>query len=324
MMRAEGLMRSCLKTYQTAIFVCILAAVSLAAGAEPMPASKPQPLEPAPEAARPAKTIKVAASIFPVTSIVKEIGDDRVALTTIVQPGSDPHEFEVTPATARAIDEADVVFYIAPSFDGWAIGSEKTGKASQSFEFAKIFGDSLIRTGRDVNPHFWLDPLFAKAMGRAVAGELGRIDPAGKAFFSARADTFSSRIDSLNARAKQQIRESGLKDYVGFHPAWTYFARRYGLNERGVLELTPEQEPSAKRIAGVLQTMKQYNIKFIFAEEFSNPVMARVMATDSNAKVLILDDLGGATRPGRDSYFALINYNVTKMVGAMREVNSGR
>lgn len=296
-------------------------ATALEASSPPMPPSGPDPKSPA---QAPGKVIKVAASIFPISSIVTEIGDDKVAVTTVVPPGSDPHEFELSPASARAVDQADIVFYVSPSFDGWALGSEKTGEPSQSFEFAKIFDDSLIKTGKDINPHVWLDPLFAKTMGAAVAQELSRIDPADQAFFSARASAFSSRADSLNAWARNEIKKSGLKDFVSFHPAWTYFARRYGLVERGVLELTPEQEPSAKRIAEVLRSIKRYGVKLIFAEEFSNRVLAEVMAKDSGARVVVLDDLGGITRPGRDTYFGLIHYNVEKIGDAMREVTPNK
>jgi zinc transport system substrate-binding protein len=325
MIRTEGQMRAIFRRlWILGILVLgfVVFQAVLAAASTPTAASPPDPYSDKPAPQEP--VIKVVASIFPISNIVTEIGDGKVNVTTIVQPGADPHEFEVTPMTALAIDRADIVFYISPSFDGWAVGSEKTGIASRSFEFAKIFDDSLIRTGRDINPHIWLDPLFAKTMGQAVAQELSRIDPAHAEFFLTREAIFSSSIDSLDAWVKAEIRASGLKDFVSFHPAWTYFARRYALRERGVLELTPEQEPSAKQIAEVIRMMKRQGIKLVFAEEFSNLALAEMVAQDSGARVIVLDDLGGETRPGRDTYSGLIRYDVTKMADAMREVAPNR
>jgi zinc transport system substrate-binding protein len=264
-------------------------------------------------------SVRVAASIFPVASIVREIGGDRVAVTTIVPSGADPHNFEVTPTTARAIEEADVVFLVARPFDGWAIRDANPKQHPSPVEFQKVFEDSLVRIGKAVNPHFWLDPMFAKEMGVVVAKELSRIDSSGSAYYAARARVFVSRMDSLDASIASRLARSGFKAFVSFHPAWTYFARRYGLEERDILELTPEQEPSAKWIAKVLKDMKQNRVRFILAEEFSNKALAKAVAKESGAEVIVLDPLGGEARPGRNSYFALLDYNVSKLEEAARQ-----
>lgn len=281
-----------------------------------------------PRPAQPA-TVKVAASIFPLADIARQIGADRVSVTTIIPPGSDPHSFELTPTGARAVDEADLVLLVAKHFDGWAVGgadrrghrrpaAETSPGASKTIEFAAFFGDSLVKTGRDVNPHFWLDPAFARKMAVTVAARLAEIDPGNSAEYDRRSAIFVARLDSLDAVIRMRLEKSGFKEYVAFHPAWTYFARRYGLVERAILERTAEQEPSAKWISQVLKTMKQHGIKVIIAEEFSNKALAETMAGDSGAEVVVLDPLGGAGRPLRDSYVSLMDYNVRLIEEAMR------
>lgn len=301
-MRAGGLTAGCRLAI---ILMCAALWLPPAASAH---AGNPSPTAP----------VKIAASIFPVADIARQVGGDKVTVTTIIPSGSDPHNFEITPTGARAVSEADLVLLIAKHFDGWAMGSGDAKRTSKFIEFETIFEDSLIRTGRDVNPHFWLDPMFARAMGAAVASELVRLDPANRAYYEAHADTFAVKADSLDASIRARLLRSGFKEYVAFHPAWTYFARRYGLVERAVLERTPEQEPSAKWISQVLKTMKVHKVKVIIAEEFSNKALAQTMASDSGAKLIVLDPLGGADRQGRNSYTALMDYNVHLIEEAAR------
>jgi zinc transport system substrate-binding protein len=258
-----------------------------------------------------AAALKIAASIFPVATIAQEIGGDKASVTTIVPAGSDPHNFELTPTTARALQDAQLVFLIGGHFDGWIPTGSGPMKPSRLRSFMPLFEDSLIRTGDEINPHFWLDPLFAKRMGLVMARDLAEADPADSTYYLARAATFAARVDSLHASVKARLAESGFDQYVAFHPAWTYFARRYGLAERGILEMAPEQEPSARWVAAILKTIKDYGVKFIVAEEFSNKVLARMLAGDSGAEVIVLDPIGGTGIPGRDSYFHLMNYNLS-------------
>jgi ABC-type Zn uptake system ZnuABC Zn-binding protein ZnuA len=150
-------------------------------------------------------------------------------------------------------------------------------------------------------------------MGKVVGRELARLDPAGSSVYAARTEAFTARIDSLDAVLRATLAGSDAREFVALHPAWTYFARRYGLTERDVLELTPEQEPSAKRIARVLKDMKRRGIKVILSEEAAPEELVRMVAKESGARVIVLDLLGGETKPGRNTYFALMGYNASKL-----------
>jgi zinc transport system substrate-binding protein len=305
-MRSKGLARAAATAIAATAIAAVVAGAMIVAGAHAQPK------------ANPAGKVKVTASVFPLAAIVSEVGGGKVSVTTVVPPGSDPHNFEMTPMTAKAIEQADLIFLVGGHFDRWILGSGFSGAASRAHEFLGVFGDSLIKTGEETNPHIWLDPLLAKRMGVVAGEELSRVDPANRAYYESRAAVFSAAMDSLHASLKARLRKSGFRAYVAFHPAWTYFARRYGLEERAILELTPEQEPSARWIARVLKTMKDAGIKFVIAEEFSNKALAQMVAGDSGARVVVLDPLGGGDRPGRDSYAALMNYNLAVIEEAAR------
>ncbi|HVP58360.1 MAG TPA: metal ABC transporter substrate-binding protein [bacterium] len=260
-----------------------------------------------------APQVRAVATIFPVASIVREIGGERVAVTTIVSSGVCPHEFEIAPAAAKAIDQADVVFMVARCFDGWVIPAGGIPKGPAWVEFAQAVRDSLIRIGDTFNPHFWLDPRLAGEMGKTVGRELARIDPADSAFYADRTKIFTARIDSLDAALRATLADTDAKEFVALHPAWAYFAKRYGLVEQDVLEMSPEQEPSAKWIGRVLKDMKRHSIKVVIGEEAAPQELVQMVARESGARVIVLDPLGGETKPGRNTYFALMGYNASKL-----------
>jgi zinc transport system substrate-binding protein len=267
--------------------------------------------------------VDVVASIFPIATIVQEIGGNRVSVTTLVPGGTDPHHFELSPRTAKALHDADVLITIGGHFDRWVPQASAATRSTINLELHKMFGDSLIPIKDSFNPHFWLDPLFANAMGRAVYMALCTVDLAGCSYYEARARLFASRIDSLHASAKQRLRRTGFESFVSFHPAWSYFARRYGIREAGTIEISHDQEPSARHIAGVVRTIRDEGVNYIVAEAFSNRDLADGIASQTGAAVIVLDPIGGTDRQGRDSYFGLMDYNIS-VIERTKGINSAR
>jgi zinc transport system substrate-binding protein len=262
-------------------------------------------------------SLKVVASIFPLASIVQEIVGDKLTVTTIVPSGADPHHFELTPSSARAIHEADVVFMVGGHFDEWVLGPDIGGKSRPRFvKFSEILRDSLIPLGESFNPHLWLDPLLAKKMAGVVDTILIGMESPNSDYFHARAQAFCSKIDSLHESTLSRLKQSGFTVFVSLHPAWSYFARRYGLNEIDTIEMSHDQEPSVKHIAAVIAKMRKTGTRFILAEEFTNKGLADAVASQTGAEVILLDPMGGSDRPGRDSYLSLIEYNVSLMARA--------
>jgi zinc transport system substrate-binding protein len=269
--------------------------------------------------------VEAATSIFPISAIIREVGGENVKITTIVPAGSDPHHFELTPKKAKALHEADVVFVIGGSFDRWMLPAEREVDGTYLLiEFHRAFKDSLIPLGTSFNPHFWLDPCFAKEMTRIVSVALCTVDLPNCDYYRENAEAFIEKLEFLHLTSEERLRQTGFKDYVALHPAWTYFARRYGLSEHNVVEISHEAEPSAKHIAEVVNQMKRYGIRFILAEEFSNLDLVRGVASHTGARIVLLDPLGGEDRPGRDSYVSLISHNISVIEDSTMPVEARR
>ena len=257
-----------------------------------------------------AAPVKVVASIHPISALAREVGGDKVDISTIIPPGADPHSFELTPGKARAIHEAKVIMLIGGHFDEWILPqADDCETIYMVIRFNEAFTDSLIPLEGSFNPHFWLDPMFAAEMTRIIAVALCTVDSDNCEYYSARAGKLITALVELRISGRERLAASGFTAFVGLHPAWTYFARRYGIREVATLEVSHESEPSARHIADVIRRMTSDGVKFLIAEEFSGLDLARSVADGAGAEIILLDPLGDENKPDRNMYEDLMNHN---------------
>ena len=108
-----------------------------------------------------------------------------------------------------------------------------------------------------------------------------------------------------------------VRDYVCFHPAYTYFSRRYGLKEVGVIEAAPGREPSPGHLQKIINAIKQTGVKAVLAEPQFSPRVAEIIAREAGVKVLFIDPLGGRPPYGSD-YIKLMRHNLAVLAQAMQ------
>jgi zinc transport system substrate-binding protein len=182
-------------------------------------------------------------------------------------------------------------------------------------EKALLAGDADDEGGH--NPHFWLDPALAQRQVEAIASALIMVDPDNKAFYLENASNYIAELRSLDEEIKGVTDSFSIRKFITSHPSWIYFAQRYGLDQAAVIEEAPgKEDTSAEYIAQVIDTARDLNIKVIFAELQFSTKSADTIAHDTGAKVLLLDSIGGVS--GRDSYIAMMRYNVGLMAEAMQ------
>jgi zinc transport system substrate-binding protein len=164
----------------------------------------------------------------------------------------------------------------------------------------------------------WLDPVLVRSLAGRICQALIQIDPNHAGEYRQRRDDYQKRLDLLHGTIEETVTGFRIKEYVTFHPAWSYFSRRYGLEEVGVIQESPGRDPTPRQIEKIVRAIEAYHIEAVFAEPQHNPAAAEAIAQEAGVRVLILDPLGGADVPGRDSYIALMEYNVAIMKEAMR------
>jgi len=275
--------------------------------------------------------LQVAASIFPVADMVKQVGGDHVEVITIIPPGASPHTFELKPGVLKKISSARIFFMIGAGLEYWnekfvnsAGGKltkvelsdgvdlihekehhhgEKAGKAHSEDAFA--------------NPHIWLDVEIAKSMVKRIAGALVSADKEHADYYKERGNKYLSELDRLDRAIYAGAGKFKIKKYVAFHPAWDYFARRYGLESVGVIESVPGKSPTPLDIKNIVGNIKKHGVKAVFAEPQLNPKVAEVIAKEAGVKVLMLDPMGGPGIKDRGNYIDLMKYNLAVLQEAM-------
>ncbi|TKJ43742.1 hypothetical protein CEE36_03380 [candidate division TA06 bacterium B3_TA06] len=262
--------------------------------------------------------VKVVVTIPVLAAFARQVGGDRVQVTTLLSPGASPHTFEPTPSQARAAAQADLVVRIGLDADRWIQGLLPqnvpivTATELEGIELiTENHGEAHLHAG--ANPHIWLDPAYAKIICSAIAEELGRIDPRAQSVYEKERDRYLTELDSLHIRIEAAVAEFGSKKYVSFHPAWIYFALRYSLERVAVIVSSPGKEPTPRHLQEVIESIKKTGARAVFAEPQLSPKAAQVIAKEAGVEVLFLDPLGKQN----ESYIKLMDRNLAVLSEAM-------
>ncbi len=269
----------------------------------------------------------VVTTIFPLADFVENVVGDRLEVITLLPSGASPHTYEPTPGDIKDLAGAILLVVNGAGLDFWV--EDLRPAASDSLVVldtsAALAEEGLLLSGDEhedddhggVNPHYWLDPVLAQKQVEAIAAALASVDPDNGDFYMDNAAGYIARLQSLDEEIKGAVQSFSSREFITFHPAWTYFAARYGLAEAAVIEEAPGKEPSVEYIMHVVDVARALKVKAIFAEPQFSTKAADAIAADSGAEVLLLDPMGGEGLEGRDSYLALMRYNVAQMAEAM-------
>ncbi|OQX00246.1 MAG: hypothetical protein BWK74_00080 [Desulfobacteraceae bacterium A6] len=275
--------------------------------------------------------LQVAASIFPVADMVKQVGGDHVEVITIIPPGASPHTFELKPGVLKKISSARVFFMIGAGLEYW---NEKFVKSSGGRLMKVVLSDGVDlihekehhhdeKAGKPhseetfANPHIWLDVEIAKSMVKRIVIALASVDSGHAPYYEERGIKYIAELDRLDQTIYKETGKFKIKQYVAFHPAWDYFARRYGLESVGVIESVPGKSPTPLDIKNIVGNIKKHGVKAVFAEPQFNPKVAEVIAREAGIKVLMLDPMGGPGIKERESYIDIMKYNLAVLQEGM-------
>ena len=273
----------------------------------------------------------VAASIFPVADMVKQVGGDYVEVFSVIPPGASPHTYEPKPSVLKKISSVKIFFMIGAGLEYW---NEKFVKSTGGRHIKVVLSDgvALIRekehhhvekAGKPhseeifANPHIWLDVEIAKSMVKKIVTALASVDNGHAPYYEERGNKYIAELDSLDRVIFKETGKFTIKKYVSFHPAWEYFAGRYGLESAGVIESVPGKSPTPLDIKNIVGNIKKHNVKAVFAEPQFNPKVAEVIAKEAGIKVLMLDPMGGPGIKERESYIDIMKYNLKILREAM-------
>lgn len=259
--------------------------------------------------------MKVAATIFPLYDLVREVGGEKVEAVLVLPPGASPHTFEISPQKVKDLEGSQLLFTIGLNLDSWAlnlinsVNDVRLIDLSTAVELQTLAGDN--HEDGDLDPHYWLSPNQAKLLVNEIASQLSLLDETNSAYYLERAENFNQKIDEQKNVWQTDLNRLEKRNIIVFHDAWGYFASDFNLNIVATFEPFPGKSPSPKYLEEINKTIEQYQIKTLFVEPQLAVDVAQTLAQDLDLEIRILDPIGGLE--GRDSYISLIEYNINEI-----------
>ncbi len=276
---------------------------------------------PSPAAAQPAR-LKVVATFSIVGDLVQNVGGDRIQLTTLVGPDGDTERFEPTPATTRALAEADLIFENGLGSEPW-LERFFTASGSRASRIRVSQSVDPRREGEEVDPHVWHDAANAVRMARTIRDALSGGDPANAATYAANFDAYNTRLEELDAWIFDQVATlpAVRRKLVTSHDTFGYFAARYGFEIVGVglQSFFTDAQPSAQQVNRLVQDIRRAGVPAVFIENVTDPRLMQQVAAEAGVVVgpqLYTDAIGEASSPA-GTYIDMMNYNVRTMVTSL-------
>jgi zinc/manganese transport system substrate-binding protein len=279
--------------------------------------------------------LPVIASFSILGDITRIIGGDRIALTTLVQPGSDAHVYAPTPADARAVAEAKLVISNGLKYEGWmkrimqASASKAVLVEAATGVKGRVEKDSPGHGAKNMNghdhagldPHAWQSVANVKLYAATIRDALIASDAAGKASYEASASRYLVELDTLEAEIRAVVARipADRRKVITSHDAFGYFQQAYGIQFIAPRGVSTEAEASAKDVARIIQQIKREKIAAVFLENISDQRLIQQIAKESGAMIggtLFSDALSRADGPA-PTYIRMMRHNISMISEAL-------
>lgn len=282
-----------------------------------------------------AEKLEVVTTTSDLASLMREVGGDRVNVTSIARGYQDPHFVEPKPSFLLLLKNADLLAVIGLDLEiGWLPplidqsrnvrirpGSDGYLDLSRGVEILDRPA-TVNRSMGDVhplgNPHYWLDPANAVRMAMQMESRLSALRPSDAGYFRTRLNDFKLRMNEADKRWRAALAPYRGAKIVTYHNSWPNFVRRYGLNVVGYVEPKPGVPPSPSHTFGLINLMKQQKVKVIMMEPYFDHKTPQSIADRTGASLLVIYPSIGGAKSGTDDYFQLFDTNIAALVKALR------
>jgi zinc transport system substrate-binding protein len=277
--------------------------------------------------------IKVVAAFYPLEFVASAIGGDLLNVENMTPPGVEPHDLELTPSQVSTLDNADLLLFaegFQPALEEAAVQSPPKA----SLDIMTIDGLNLIKASEDghnhaeedkaddhvgeenlSDPHVWLDPQRLVIVANAIAQKLSELDPDNSATYEVNNKVFVAKLIALDNSFSEGLATCERRLIVTSHAAFGYLANAYDLQQEAISGLSPESEPTPKRLNEIGKEAKADGTTTIFFETLASPKVAQTLADDLGIKAAVLDPLEGVSKG--QTYFTIMESNLKALRSAL-------
>ena len=283
-----------------------------------------------------ASGIKVVAAMYPLEFVAKSIGGDLVSVENFTPPGVEPHDLELTPSQIVSLDDSDLLLFIAGFQPALEEAAQQSAPAD-SLDVLTIDGLNLLTATEDghnhgaedehageeahsdeeivSDPHVWLDPERLVVVAKAVALKFSEIDPDNSEVYATNLAAFVAELETLDQKFLTGLASCERDLIVTSHAAFGYLADAYGLTQEAIAGLSPDSEPTPKRLNEIGKEAKADGTTTIFFETLASPKVAQTLADDLNIEAAVLDPIEGISEG--QTYFSIMESNLEALRKAL-------
>jgi len=236
----------------------------------------------------PSGKINAVTTIAPLGDLIAAVGGDRVDVTVLIPPGAEPHTYEPTPSQMKDVAEADLYVMNGAGLEFWMDKVLQVNDKMLIVDSSRGI-DLISENGGETDPHIWLSLRNAAQQVDNICTGLEQVDPTNGDYYSKNRDDYLKKLKALDEELNETFATKKSRTFILYHPAWTYFARDYNIEQVPILE--NEKEPGPRYLGSVIDLARKNNITTIFVEPQFNPKSAEVVAREMNANVETLNPL---------------------------------
>lgn len=259
--------------------------------------------------------------------VVSQVGGDLVAVTPLVPPGANEHEYQPSPQDIAAVTDADLVFEVGLGLEEFM----ETIILNAGTKVEPVIVSDGIKTrefsgGEDehfsADPHVWMDPANVIIWTRNIAAALSAFDPDNREVYEANSQAYITKLESLDTWIAGEVAKipPENRQLVTDHMLFGYFADKYGFTVAGAIipSYSSIAEPSARELAELEDVIRDYNVQVILVGNTVNPALASRIANDTGTQ-LVEFYTGSLSEPGgpASTYIDYMRYNVNAIVSAL-------
>ncbi len=235
---------------------------------------------------------KVLVTFNAIKELTQAVAQDKVEIITLIPDGSEPHDFQPTTKSMQQLSKADILICNGVGMEPWVDTAVKAAANKKLLVVEAAKGVDLIRlTDKDdikehgaYDPHTWLSLTCAQTEVENIAKALAQVDAQNASFYLQNAKDYNARLASLLEKYQPLFAQAQHKNFVTGHAAFGYLCRDLGLTQTSVEDVFASGEPSAQRLAQLVEYCRTHSIKTIFVEEAVSPKISATLAKEVGAK----------------------------------------
>ncbi|WP_239255668.1 metal ABC transporter substrate-binding protein [Listeria ilorinensis] len=275
--------------------------------------------------------LTIVTTFYPMYDFTKNVAGSQADISMLIQSGTEPHDYEPSAKDIAKIEQADVFVYNSEDMETWVpsvlknLDTKKTTviDASKGIDLLEGTEEEHEHEDEDAHheeehhhahdPHVWLSPVLAQKEVANIAEGLEKADTKNAKTYQENAKAYTQKLAELDQSYQTAFQDAKNRTFVTQHAAFAYLAQQYDLKQVPIAGLSPDEEPSPKRLAELKTYVEKQHIPVIYFEEISSPKIAQTLADEAGVKTAVLNPLESLTSEQQEQgedYISIMQKNL--------------